>query len=140
MSSNVNIPPTQSTIAAPTPQNTPLTAAPITQQLSRPTVPDIQEGGEDDGDDEPPSPTLGRGGNAGAAGVSGLGPQQQAILTQLVQGKLNNLVGKSSGYIENLPLEVKRNVEALKGIQTEHIKIQKEHKKEVLELERKVSR
>lgn len=141
MSSNVNIPPTQSSLAAPTPQNTPLTAAPITQQLSRPTVPDIQEGGEDDdGDDELPSPTAPRvGGNSvGTAGISGLGPQQQAILTQLVQGKLNNLVGKSSGYIESLPLEIKRNVEALKGVQTEYTKLQMEHKKEVLELERKV--
>jgi nucleosome assembly protein 1-like 1 len=141
MSSNVNIPATQSSIAAPTPQNTPLTAAPITQQLSRPTVPDIQESGEDDGDDEPPSPTPGRAGsNLGTAGISGLGPQQQAILSQLVQGKLNHLVGKSSGYIENLPLEVKRNVEALKGVQSEFTKLQMEHKKEVLELERKVWR
>ncbi|KAF8584858.1 NAP-domain-containing protein [Ramaria rubella] len=136
MSSNVNIPSSQSSITAPTPQNTPLTAAPITQQLSRPTVPDIQEGGEDDDDDEPPSPSPANN-NVGTAGVSGLGPQQQAILTQLVQGKLSNLVGKSSGYIESLPLEIRRNVEALKGVQTEFTKLQKEHKKEVLELERR---
>ena len=137
MSSNVNIPPSTS-ISAPTPQNTPLTAAPITQQLSRPTVPDIQEGGEDDGDDELPSPTPARTGGVGTAGISGLGPQQQAILTQLVQGKLSTLVGKSSGYIESLPLEVKRNVEALKGVQIQYTKLQMDHKKEVLELERKV--
>ena len=136
----MNIPPSQSSIAAPTPQNTPLNTAPITQQLSRPTVPDIQEGGEDDGDDELPSPTPARSTGVGTPGISGLGPQQQAILSQLVQGKLNNLVGKSSGYIEALPLEVKRNVEALKGVQTEYTKLQKEHKKEVLELERKVWR
>jgi nucleosome assembly protein 1-like 1 len=142
MSSNVNIPASESSIAAPTPQNTPLTStAPITQ-LSRPTVPDIQESGEEEDGDEPPSPTpaAARSSNLGTAGVSGLGPQQQAILTQLVQGRLSNLVGKSSGYIEGLPVEVRRNVEALKGVQTEFTKLQKEHKKEVLELERKVGR
>lgn len=136
MSFNVNIPSSDS-ITAPTPQNTPLTStAPITQ-LSRPTVPDIEEGGEED-DDEPSSPTAARSNNVGTAGVSGLGPQQQAILSQLVQGKLGNLIGKSSGYIESLPLEVRHNVEALKGVQTEFSKLQMEHKKEILELERKV--
>ncbi|KIJ44587.1 hypothetical protein M422DRAFT_30291 [Sphaerobolus stellatus SS14] len=134
MSSNVNIP--QSSVTAPTPQNTPLTNAPITQHLSRPTVPDIQESGEDD-EEEPASPSAGKSGNVGQAGVSGLGPSQQAILSQLVQGRLSSLVGKSSGYIESLPVEVKRNITALKGVQVDFTKIQKEHKKEVLELERK---
>ncbi|KAF8522490.1 nucleosome assembly protein [Hysterangium stoloniferum] len=135
MSSNVNIP-SQSSISAPTPQNTPLTTAPISHQLSRPTVPDIQEGDdEDDGEEPPTSPSPGH--NVGRAGVSGLGPEQTAILTQLVQGKLSSLVGKSSGYIESLPVEVKRNVEGLKGIQIQFTKLQKQHKMEVLELERK---
>lgn len=141
MSSNVNIPNSQSNITAPTPQNTPLTSAPITQQLSRPTVPDIQESGEDDEEeDSSPSPSAPKSSNnnIGQAGVSGLGPAQQAILNQLVQGKLSSLVGKSSGYIESLPVEVKRNVEALKGVQGEFTRLQKQHKKEVLALERKV--
>lgn len=139
MSTNVNIPTSQSSITAPTPQNTPLTSAPITQQLSRPTVPDIQENEDedDDGDDDQDSPTR-KGNNVGQAGVSGLGPEQHAILSQLVQGKLNTLIGKSSGYIESLPIEVKRNMEALVGVQTQYTKLQKEHKKEVLELEKKV--
>jgi len=138
MSSNVNIP--QSSLTAPTPQNTPLTNAPISAGLSRPTVPDIQESGEDDEDEGSQSPSAGKSNNVGQAGVSGLNPQQHAILTQLVQGKLSGLIGKSSGYIESLPVEVKRNIEALKGVQVEFTKLQKEHKKELLELERKVRR
>ncbi|GJJ16323.1 hypothetical protein Clacol_010621 [Clathrus columnatus] len=139
MSTNVNIPSSQSSITAPTPQNTPLTAAPINQQLSRPTVPDIQENEDEDDEDDDDELSLPRAGNnnVGQAGVSGLGPEQHAILTQLVQGKLSGLIGKSSGYIESLPVEVKRNIEALIGVQSDYIKLQKEHKKEVLELEKK---
>lgn len=141
MSTNVNIPTPQSSITAPTPQNTPLTSAPITQQLSRPTVPDIQENeDEEDDSDLGQQDSSVRKGNAnlGEAGVSGLGPEQRAVLSQLVHGKLNTLIGKSSGYIESLPVEVKKNIQGLVGVQAEYIKLQKEHKKEVLELEKKV--
>ncbi|GJJ09025.1 hypothetical protein Clacol_003246 [Clathrus columnatus] len=136
MSTNVNIPSSQSSITAPTPQNTPLTAAPINQQLSRPTVPDIQENEDEDDEDDDDELSLPRAGNnnVGQAGVSGLGPEQHAILTQLVQGKLSGLIGKSSGYIESLPVEVKRNIEALIGVQSDYIKLQKEHKKEYMAL------
>ena len=61
---------------APTPQNTPLTSAPISQGMSRPTVPDISEEGED-----------------GAIGIS------EAMLG-LVQGKLGELSAKSNDYVE----------------------------------------
>lgn len=50
---------------------------------------------------------------------------------------MSSLIGKSSGYIENLPVEIKRNVEALKGVQVQFTKLQKQHKMEVHELERK---
>jgi len=114
-----NIPISQVDPTAPTPQNTPLTHAPIAQGLSRPTVPDITEDNEPE--EEQTSP--------GAA-------MQQAMFG-LVQGKLASLVGKSSGYIESLPVEVKRSVEALKGVQVKQVELQNQYKRECLELERK---
>ena len=116
---SVNIPINQVDPTAPTPQNTPLTHAPIAQGLSRPTVPDITEDNEPD-EDEP---------EAGAI--------QKAMLG-LVHGKLSGLVGKSSGYVESLPVEVKKNIEALKGVQAKQIELQNQYKRECLELEKKV--
>ncbi|KAF6752047.1 nucleosome assembly protein I [Ephemerocybe angulata] len=101
MSSNLNIG-SGGDVTAPTPQNTPLNQAPISLGLSRPTVPDIEEDNEDDG-----------------------------------EGKLAGLVGRSSGYIESLPVEVKHNVQGLVGIQTKQNELQNKYKLECLELERK---
>lgn len=47
------------------------------------------------------------------------------------------MVGRSSGYIESLPPQVKRRVAGLKGIQKEHSKLEAEFQEEVLELEKK---
>lgn len=58
-------------------------------------------------------------------------------LVSLIQGRLGSLVGKSSGYIESLPTEVKRRVAGLKGIQKEHSKLEAEFQEEVLQLEKK---
>jgi nucleosome assembly protein 1-like 1 len=130
-----DVPVAKSGITAPTPQNTPLTSAPIAHGLSRPTVPDISEdieeddGDDDDDDDDDEEGGVGGGGTAGAV--------QQAML-KLVHGRLAHLVGKSSGYIESLPVEVKRTVEALKGVQSDYEKIQMEYKKEMYLLEMKV--
>lgn len=55
----------------------------------------------------------------------------------LIQGRLGQLVGRSSGYIESLPTEVKRRVAGLKGIQKEHSKLEAEFQEEVLQLEKK---
>jgi nucleosome assembly protein 1-like 1 len=115
-----NVPINQTGIAAPTPQNTPLQTAPITQGLSRPTVPDITEGDEPDEDE------------SDALGL-------QAAMAGLVQGRLASLIGKSSGYIESLPTPVKKSVAGLKGIQVKHTELQNQYKKECLELEKKVS-
>ncbi|EMD41287.1 hypothetical protein CERSUDRAFT_127939 [Gelatoporia subvermispora B] len=114
-----HIPISQVDPTAPTPQNTPLTHAPIAQGLSRPTVPDITEDNEPE-EEEPVS-----------------GSAMQHAMLGLVQGKLADLVGKSSGYIESLPVEVKRSVEALKGVQVKQIELQNQYKRECLELERK---
>lgn len=121
MSSRVPI--SESNLTAPTPVNTPLNNAPISSGLSRPTVPDISEDNEPQDDDEEGSPDL----NA-----------MQSTMLGMVHGKLAGLVGKSSGYIESLPVEVKRNVEALKGVQVKQIDLQNKYKRECLELEKKV--
>lgn len=106
-------------LTAPTPQNTPLQHAPITAGLSRPTVPDITEGDEPE-DDEPDTTAL------------------KGALAGLVHGRLAGLLGKSSGYIENLPTEVKRSLEGLKGLQVKQTALQNQYKMECLELEKKV--
>ncbi|KAG5353013.1 Putative nucleosome assembly protein [Termitomyces sp. J132] len=118
MSSTV---PISSNITAPTPQNTPLNQAPISLALSRPTVPDITEDNEQD-DAEEAKPELG-------------GLEQQML--GMVQGKLAGLIGKSSGYIESLPIEVRLSVEALKGVQVKQNELQNQYKRECLELEKK---
>ena len=66
---------------APTPQNTPLTNAPPRELLQRPSVGTIGE------EDEAPA-------------------LPNAALTGLIQDRLNDLVGRSSGYIESLPAAV----------------------------------
>ena len=120
MSSNVPI--SNSNITAPTPQNTPLTHAPVLAGLSRPTVPDISE--DIEAEEEVVSP--------GASNI-------QSAMLGLVQGRLAGLVGKSSGYIESLPVETKMNIEALKGVQVKQNDLQNQYKRECLELEKKVS-
>ena len=55
----------------------------------------------------------------------------------MIQGRLGSLVGRSSGYIESLPTVVRRRVAGLKGIQTDHSKLEDEFQEEVLQLEKK---
>lgn len=56
----------------------------------------------------------------------------------LPTGRLAGLVGRSSGYVESLPAEVKRRVEALKGVQANYTELENQMKREMLELEKKV--
>ncbi|KAH9053111.1 NAP-domain-containing protein [Lactarius vividus] len=114
MSSNVPIN-QHSDITAPTPQNTPLTHAPITAGLPRPTVPDITE------DAEP---------------VEDSTAVHEAMLG-LVQGRLAGLLGKSSGYIESLSDGTKTSIVALIGVQVKQNELQNQYKRECLELEKK---
>ena len=116
------IPMSSSNITAPTPQNAPLNHAPITSGLSRPTVAAISEDAE---------------GEEAEAGLSG--SAVAGALQSMVTSRLGSLVGASSGYVESLPDDVKRSVEALKGIQTEQDALLNKFKWEALELERKVS-
>ena len=55
----------------------------------------------------------------------------------MIQGKLDTLIGRSSGYVESLPTPVRRRVAGLKGVQKEHAKLEAEHQEEVLQLEKK---
>jgi nucleosome assembly protein 1-like 1 len=62
---------------------------------------------------------------------------QNPALVSMIQGKLGTLVGRSSGYVENLPAPIRRRVAGLKGIQKEHAKLEAEFQEEVLNLEKK---
>lgn len=125
MSSNVPI--SNNNITAPTPQNTPLTQAPISLGLSRPTVPDISE-------DNEMASVDGDGAQDGGGDVPS-GAREHMF--GMVRGKLAGLIGQSSGYLESLPVGVKLNVEALKGVQVKQNEIQNKYKRECLELEKK---
>jgi len=59
-------------------------------------------------------------------------------LLALAQAKFDQLIGRSSGYIESLPAPVKRRIDGLKGIQVEHSKIESEFQMAILDLEKKV--
>lgn len=62
---------------------------------------------------------------------------QNPKVVSMIQDKLSSLVGRSSGYIESLPLSVRRRVTGLKGVQKEHAKLEVAFQQEVLELEKK---
>ena len=55
----------------------------------------------------------------------------------MMEEKLGNLVGRSSGYVESLPEPVRKRVTGLKGIQKDHAKLEAQFQEEVLQLEKK---
>jgi nucleosome assembly protein 1-like 1 len=62
---------------------------------------------------------------------------QNPKLVSMIQGKLGSLIGRSSGYIESLPVPVRRRVAGLKGIQKDHAKLEAEFQEDVLQLEKR---
>ncbi|KAI9275715.1 hypothetical protein BDA99DRAFT_194480 [Phascolomyces articulosus] len=58
-------------------------------------------------------------------------------LISMLQGKLGSLVGQSSGYIESLPEPVKRRINGLKYLQSQHAELEGKFQEEVLALEKK---
>ena len=74
-----------------------------------------------------------KGDRAAAAKLLASNPQ----LVRMIQGKLNTLVGRPSGYIESLPAPVRRRIDGLKGVQKDHTKLEVEFQEEVLQLEKK---
>lgn len=103
---------------APTPQNTPSTAAPISSRAQQPNVSTIQEENID---------------RAAAAAIFASNP----ALVSMIEGKLGKLVGRSSGYIESLSAPVRRRITGLRGVQKEHSKLEAQFQEEVLQLEKK---
>lgn len=100
---------------APTPQNTPATAASsFIQRASsgKPSVPTIAEDGD------PAQLT------------------QNLSLISMIQGKLDTLVGAPSGYIDGLPKAVKNRIRGLKAIQAKHSELEAELENEIRELEK----
>ncbi|CAH2354721.1 nucleosome assembly protein [[Candida] railenensis] len=59
------------------------------------------------------------------------------VLLSMIQGKLGNLVGQQSGYIESLPKKVKNRVFGLKSIQQKQMELEAEFQKELLNLEKR---
>lgn len=74
--------------------------------------------------------------NLDAAAAASLFAKNPALVS-MIQGRLGSLIGRSSGYIESLPLPVRRRVAGLKGIQKDHAKLEAEFQEEVLQLEKK---
>ncbi|KAF1813376.1 NAP-domain-containing protein [Eremomyces bilateralis CBS 781.70] len=103
---------------APTPQNTPANAAPISSRAQEPGVSTIDE------------EELDR-----VAALSTLSKDPRILAA--IQGRLNHLVGQPSGYVEKLPLVVRRRLAGLKAVQKEHSKLEAEFQEEVLALEKK---
>ncbi|KAJ1948319.1 histone chaperone, partial [Linderina pennispora] len=95
---------------APTPQNTPIFNAPIAAAAAA---------------------------AAAAAGGDDVTPVQNAALLSMLQGRLGNLIGASSGYVESLPKEVRARVDSLRYLQKQHTEIDAKLHLEILELEKK---
>ncbi|GAB7360209.1 hypothetical protein MBLNU230_g7970t1 [Neophaeotheca triangularis] len=122
-----------------TPQNTPANNAPISSRAQAPAVSSIKEGNDATADakDSPPTSdakyrTTEDMDRAAAASIFAQNPK----LVSMMQNKLQGLVGKSSGYVENLPPQVRKRVAGLKGVQKEHAKLEAEFQEAVLDLEK----
>lgn len=121
-----------------TPQNTPANQAPISSHAQQPGVSSIKEGtfsyfiSRAEGVLIAKSLLEDVDRNNAAAMLA-----QNPALVSMIQGKLGSLVGRSSGYVESLPVPVRRRVTGLKGIQKEHGKLEAAFQEEVLQLEKK---
>ncbi|KAG0739756.1 hypothetical protein G6F64_011284 [Rhizopus arrhizus] len=116
-----------SNITAPTPQNTPISPAPITSSynLSMNTISEDIE-----------TITTAGAADSDSTGLAGAFTSNPALLSML-QGKLGTLVGRSSGYIESLPAPIKRRLNGLKYFQSKHAELEDKFQQEVLSLEKK---
>ena len=111
-------------VTAPTPQNTPINAAPISSQ-SIPTVPSISE--EIETISTPGIRTVHKkfavkSLTQNSLGVAG---QNNPGLMSMLQGRLGNLIS------EPLPASVQRRVNGLKFLQSKHAELEGEFQKEV---------
>ncbi|GAA6032294.1 hypothetical protein JCM8097_008103 [Rhodosporidiobolus ruineniae] len=111
---------------APTPQNTPAVHTLTGSMVSRPQIPPTL-GEEDEGVE-----TIGSRDAQGLGALAG-----NPAFAQLVQGRLSNLIGTSSGYVESLPPAIQYRLTALKGVQHDHSALEAEFQKDIFELEKK---
>ncbi|KAG5360369.1 putative nucleosome assembly protein [Yarrowia sp. B02] len=103
---------------APTPQNTPASnASSFLQRAANPGVSTIAEDGQGEVD-------------------LGALSRDPALLSHLA-GRLNQMAGTSSGYVDSLPLAVRRRIDGLKALHQQASVVEDEFHKEMLELERK---
>lgn len=102
-----------------------------------PTIGEEKDEGDGNGSDanEPPQTPP----ETGQLDAPKLGAAGQAAMLGMVQARLQSLMGRSSGYIEGLPIGTKRKVEALKGVQVQWESLHLQFKMESIELEKKVS-
>lgn len=126
-----------------TPQNTPANAAPISSRAQQPGLGSVKEGqsranlaSQPNSCHEQSLTRLTEGDASDRAAAAAMFAQNPKLVS-MIQGKLNTLVGQSSGYIEALPLPVRRRIVGLKGIQKEHSDLEAKFQEEVLELEKK---
>ncbi|KAL7411958.1 hypothetical protein BDY24DRAFT_115777 [Mrakia frigida] len=120
MSSSLNIPSKANGVPQ-TPANSFASPGLTAPGSTQPTVEDVAEEGSEDDEEQTPASML----------------ANNPALAALVQSKLSGLVGKSSGYVENLPAAVRTRINGLKGVQVEHAKIETQFQLEILALEKK---
>lgn len=66
--------------------------------------------------------------------LSKLQPQRAS---GLLQGRLNTMIGKTSGFLETLPRQMRARIEFLRELQDKHDDLYDEYNKELLELRKK---
>ncbi|KAI9298706.1 NAP-domain-containing protein [Neoconidiobolus thromboides FSU 785] len=103
-------------MVAPTPNNTPLNAAPISSSMA-PNLPTMEE-------DEVLNLEQGGAGFPNAA------------LVEMIQGRLGSLMGRKSGYVNSLPEEVQTRINGLKGLQLKQAELEAQFNKKVFDLEK----
>ncbi|VVT44905.1 uncharacterized protein SAPINGB_P000573 [Magnusiomyces paraingens] len=113
---------------APTPQNTPATAASSFISRAADAKPSVSTIAEEDG---------ASGAAAAVAAAAAANPAANLSLLNMIQGRLSGLINAPSGYLETLPSAVKARVNGLRAVQSEHDKLEAKFQEELLELEKK---
>ncbi|KAK9918886.1 hypothetical protein WJX75_007835 [Coccomyxa subellipsoidea] len=66
-----------------------------------------------------------------------LGAEGNAALVEVIQARLNTMIGKSSGFVETLPKQVQARIQALRDLQDTHDEHETEYQKELKALQAK---
>jgi len=84
-----------------------------------------------------PIPHTITGGGRAAAAAAAANPALTADLVGLIQARLDGLVGRPSGFLDDLPRPVRARVAHLKALQDKYDELEEAYQKEADELERK---